>query len=160
MATFQVAAKNKVNIDKKPRVYFTCHPDDFERYFKKICDDIFKTHDCAIYYTEDMTERIPDDEKEVDLGRNNLFVIPVTFRLLSNPNRAMDEDIPYALRQHIPILPIMMETGIDAFYSKPDKFGELQYLNPYSHDLTEISYEEKLKKHLESVLLYKWFSNQ
>lgn len=44
----------------KPRVYFTCHSDDFESYFNKICEDIFKTHDCAIYYTEDMTEIIPE----------------------------------------------------------------------------------------------------
>jgi len=153
MATFKVETKNKVDIDKKPRVYFTCHPEDFEKHFKKICDDIFKTHDCAIYYTEDMTDVIAEDEKETDLGRNNLFVIPVTFKLLTTPNRAMDEDIPYALKEHIPVLPIMMEPGIDKFYSKPDKFGELQYLNPYSSDLTEISYEEKLKKYLESVLV-------
>lgn len=152
MAVFKIKAKNRVDIDKKPRVYFTCHPDDFEKHFEKICDDIFKTHDCAIYYTEDMTEIIAEDEKQVDLGRNNLFVVPVTFKLLSTPNRAMDEDIPYALKEHIPVLPIMMEPGIDEFYSKPDKFGEMQYLNPYSTDLTEISYEEKLKKYLESVL--------
>ncbi len=153
MAVFKAEAKNNVNIQKKPRVYFTCHPNDFDKYFKKICDDIFKTHDCAIYYTEDMTEIIAEDEKQVDLGRNNLFVIPVTFKLLTTPNRAMDDDIPYALKEHIPVLPIMMESGIDEFYSKHDKFGELQYLNPYSSDLTEICYEEKLKKYLESVLI-------
>lgn len=153
MDVFKVETKNKVDVDKKPRVYFTCHPADFERYFKKVCDDIFKTHDCAIYYTEDMTEVIADDVIQVDLGRNNLFVVPVTFKLLTTPNRAMDEDIPYALKEHIPILPIMMEPGIEEVYSKPDKFGELQYLNPYSTDLTEVSYEEKLKKYLESVLI-------
>ena len=153
MAVFKVETKNKIDIDKKSRVYFTCHPEDFEKSFKKICDDILKTHDCAIYYTEDMAEVIAEDEMQVDLGRNNLFVVPVTFKLLTTPNRAMDEDIPYALKEHIPILPIMMEPGIDEFYSKPDKFGEMQYLNPYSTDLTEISYEEKLKKYLESVLI-------
>ncbi len=153
MAEFKVATKNQTGIDKKPRVYFTCHPDDFEKYFKKICDDIFKTHDCAVYYTENMAETIAEDEKEVDLGRNNMFVVPVTYRLLSTPNRAMDEDIPYAFQKHIPVLPIMMETGIDEYYSKPDKFASLQYLNPYSTDATEISYEEKLKKYLETVLI-------
>lgn len=137
----------------KPRVYFTCHPDDFERYFDKICEDIFKTHDCAIYYTEDMTDIIPDEDKPTDLGSMNLFVVPITFRLLSKPNRAMDDDLVYAKKEHIAILPFMMEPGIDEFYSRPDKFGELQYINPYSHDLTEISYEEKLKKYLESVLI-------
>ncbi|MBR3767766.1 MAG: tetratricopeptide repeat protein [Clostridia bacterium] len=153
MASIKVEIKNKADIDRKPRVYFTCHPDDFDKYFRKICDDIFRSHDCAIYYTEDMTELFAEEDKETDLGRNNLFVIPVTFKLLSTPNRAMDEDFPYAIKEHIPVLPIMLEPGIDVLYSRPDKFGELQYLNPYSTDLTEISYEEKLKKYLESVLI-------
>ena len=149
MAIIKVKTKNKVDIDKKPRVYFTCHPDDFEKHFEKVCEDIFKTHDCAIYYTENMSETIAEEDKETDLGRNNLFVVPVTFKLLKTTNRAMDQDIPYALKEHIPVLPIMMEPGIDEFYSAPDKFGEIQYLNPYSHDFTEISYDEKLKKHLD-----------
>lgn len=153
MANFKVKTKNQLELNKKPRVYFTCHPEDFEKSFEKICEDIFSTHDCAIYYTEDMSKVIDEDEKEVDLARSNLFVVPVTYKLLSTPNRAMDEDIPYAFEQHIPILPIMMVSGIDVLYSKPDKFGELQYLNPYSTDLTEISYKEKLKKYLESVLI-------
>ncbi len=155
MTVFKVETNNQADIDKKPRICFTCHPDDFDRYFKKICNDIFKTHDCAIYYTENMTEVIAEDEKEIALGRNHLFVVPVTYKLLSSPNRAMDEDIPYALKEHIPVLPIMMESEIDEFYSKADKFGDLQYLNPYSTDLTEISYEDKLKKYLDSVLVSK-----
>ena len=46
----------------------------------------------------------------------------------------------------------MMEQGIDSIYSQPDKFGELQYLKPYSTDITEISYEEKLKKYLTQTV--------
>ena len=153
MAEFGIKVKNRVEIEKKPRVYITCHPDDFAAYFEQICEDIFKTHDCAIYFTEDLSATIAEDEKEVDLGRNNLFVVPVTLKLLTTPNRAMDEDIPYAMQEHIPILPIMMEPGLDRIYSRPDKFGTLQYLNRCSTDVTEISYEEKLKKYLESVLI-------
>lgn len=137
----------------KPRVYFTCHPVDFERYFEKVCEDIFKTHDCVIYYTDDMTAELSSANNRADLERMNLFVIPVTYCLLTQQNRAMDSDFRFAIEKHIPVLPIMMEPGIDEFYSKPDKFGELQYINPYSCDLTEISYEEKLKKYLESVLI-------
>lgn len=47
----------------------------------------------------------------------------------------------------------MMETGIDALYSRAEKFGDIQYLSPYSFDSTEISYEEKLAKYLESILI-------
>jgi len=153
MAEYLYKTKGNSSSHNKPRVYFTCHPDDFLRYFEQICEDIFRTHDCAIYYTEDMNEIIPDEDKPTDLGSMNLIAVPVTFRLLSTPNRAMDDDLAYAKEKHIAILPIMMEAGIDELYSLPEKFGELQYINPYSHDLTEISYEEKLKKYLESVLI-------
>lgn len=153
MSAIKIKSKNNSGIDKKPRVFFTCHPDDFEKHFEKICEDIFKFNDCAIYYTENLSELIEETDKETIVARSNLIVVPVTLNLLTTPNRAMDEDIPYALQMHIPVLPIMMGAGIDSIYSRPDKFGSLQYLNPNSGDLTEISYEDKLKKHLETILV-------
>ncbi|MBQ8183561.1 MAG: leucine-rich repeat protein [Clostridia bacterium] len=153
MVTINIKPKNNEDVDKKPRVWFTCHPDDFDACFEIVCRDIFKTHDCAIYYTEDMSEKIVGNQKDLDLGRSNLFVIPITKKLLTTPNRAMDEDIPYALDKHIPVLPILREAVDDELYSA--RFGELQYLNPLSNDQTEIPYEEKLKKYLESVLISK-----
>ena len=83
---------------------------------------IFKTQDCAIYYTEDMTDRLPEETRELDLGRMNLLVIPVTFRLLTKLNRAADEDLAFAEKVHIPVLPLMMESGIYEIYSK--RFGK------------------------------------
>lgn len=136
----------------KPRVYFTCHPDDFDRTFSKICEDIFKTHDCAIYYTENMTELLPEDTREFDLERMNLFVVPVTFRLMTTPNRANDYDLKFAKEREMLILPILFEPGIDSIYSLPENFGNRQYLAPFGQDPTAISYEEKLKKYLESTL--------
>ncbi|MBQ9745208.1 MAG: tetratricopeptide repeat protein [Clostridia bacterium] len=153
MAKFLIKTKGGAEPSGKRKVYFTCHPEDFARYFDKVCADVFATHDCAVYYTEDMSERIDDADKPADLGQMNLFIVPVTWKLLSQPNRAMDDDVAYAKKENITILPLMMETGIDEFYSKPEKFGERQYLNPFSRDTTEISYEEKLKKFLESVLI-------
>lgn len=137
----------------KPRVYFTCHPEDFEKHFQKVCDDIFKSHSPAIFYTPDMTAKLDADNMEADLGRCNLFVIPVTYNLLTTPNRAMNHDFAYAKSHGIPVLPLMMESGLDELYSAPKKFGELQYLNPFSTNHTEISYTEKLRKFLDIVLI-------
>ena len=136
----------------KPRVYFTCHPDDFDRTFPKVCEDIFKTYDCVIYYTANMTELLPEDTREFDLERMNMFVVPVTFRLMTTLNRANDYDLKFAKDRNIAILPIMFETGIDFIYSRPENFGNRQYLAPFEHDMTAISYEKKLKKYLESTL--------
>ena len=153
MADMLCRTSTNINPQGKPRVYFTCHPEDFETYFDKICQDIFEAHSCAIYYTEDMTASISEEDLSTDLGSNNLFVIPVTRKLLTQPNRAMDHDFQYAKKENIPVLPIMMESGIDDIYMQPDKFGALQYLNPYSTDATEIAFKEKLRKYLESVLI-------
>lgn len=153
MAKMLFKTKGNASPSGKPRMYFTCHPDDFEKCFDKISEDIFKTHDCAVYYTEDMNEKIKKEDLEIDIASNNLVIIPVTYKLLTTPNRAMDEDFPYAIKENIPVLPIMMESGLDKIYERPDRFGEKQYLFPFSNDLTEISYEEKLFKYLTSVLV-------
>ncbi len=137
----------------KPRVYFTCHPADFERCFEKLCSDLFAAADCAVYYTADMAGRLPEDTREFDLERMNLFVIPVSLKLLTEPNRAMDEDFPFARSRSIPVLPILLETDLDALYSRENRFGTLQYLDPLTRDDSAIPYEEKLKKYLESVLV-------
>lgn len=153
MATFSYQVKGNGDPKGRPRVYFTCHPDDFDLFFEKIRDDLFKTHNCALYYTEDMSAPLDEAALDVDLGRMNLFVVPVTAKLLTTPCRAMEQDIAFAKAHHINILPFMMETGIDALYARPEAFGELQYLNPFSTDATEISYESKLEKYLNSVLV-------
>ena len=83
--------KNDIDTDKKPKIYFTCHPDDFEMCFDKICEDIFRTHDCVIFYKKDMSAAVPEEDKELDLARNNLFARSPSPRGHSNgksrPNR-------------------------------------------------------------------------
>ena len=111
------------------------------------------TQDCVIYYKENMDEIIPDEDIETTLGRMNLFVVPVTAHLLTTQNTAMTYDLDYASKEGINILPIMMESGLDDLYSCTEVLRERQYINPFSEDTTEISYEEKLKKYLQSVLI-------
>ena len=153
MAEFKVRTKGNADPRGKARVYFCCHPDDFDKYFDKICEDVFKTHDPAIYYTEDMTEPLNEDNISVDLKVMNLFLVPISFRLMSEPNRAMQVDIDYAKKNNIPILPFMMEEGIDEVYALPKNFGERQYLSPYTTDKTGVSYESKLEGYLKSMLI-------
>ena len=138
------------SMKNKPRVYFTCHPGDLDRFFDGICDQILKIHDCSVYYTEDMSAPYGVQEWEDDLGQMNLFVIPVTFALLQGGNRALDTDLPFAVKNHIPVLPLMMENGLTEQFTQ--KFGKVQYLTPGKTDETAISYEEKLEAYLNGVL--------
>ncbi len=151
----------------KPRVYFTCHPDDFEKYFEKICNDIFESQDCAVFYKEDMSMEIPDEDKERHLYNSNLIVIIVSLKLLTEPNAAFDSDFAYAKKRNITVLPIVVEPGLDVLYEQEAKFGKRNYLhlydkstvmalsekNPWLQNDSAIPFEEKLKKYLEDVLV-------
>ena len=136
-----------------PRLCFTCHPDDFEKYFEKICKDLFSIYDCAVYYSEDITEAVTRNQKDTLLFLNNFFIVPVTRKLLTTPNCAMDEDIPYAKKKHIPILPIVMGTDIEELYSQPENFGEIEYLKRYNCSTNNLPFEERLEKLLDAVLI-------
>lgn len=139
--------------ENKPKVYLTCHPADFDKFNDSICKDLFDFSDCAVFYTEDMEADLNNENSLIDLERMNLFVIPVTYRLLTEPNRTMDFDLKFAKEKHIPVLPLMMEQDLYDYYKDPDKFGELQYLKPNDHDLTSVNYRDKLSNYLNSVLI-------
>ena len=44
----------------KPKVYFSCRPEDFEQAFDLIAEDIFRHMNCAIWYdTALQTKEVP-----------------------------------------------------------------------------------------------------
>lgn len=151
MSDLSVRLKYREQTGREARVYFTSHPADFSLHFETVVGDIFDKTESVIYYTKDLTAQFPDGERELLLSEMQLFVIPVTLKLLTEKSRAMDVDIQFARKKGIPILPIMMEGGLDALYSAEDKFGELQYISRIETDITAIPYAEKLEKFLQRL---------
>ena len=134
-----------------PKVYFTCHPQDFADCFQPITDDILSRQRCVVYYLDPNTEITDRQEYESDLEGMILFVVPVTEKLLKTPNRAMDIDVSYALEHRIPVLPLMQESGLDKLFS--ERFGNLQYLDKNNTDRTAISFDDKLDRFLSGVIV-------
>ena len=134
----------------KQRIYFTCHPGDCN-FFDSVCDMIWKHHrDCAVFYDED-----PDNPEDMDNFESNidcmqLIVIAVTRKFIYQETTA-NTVLKYAVKKHIPVLPVFKEPEIEMEFSR--KFGDLQGLSPDSSDATQISFDEKLKKFLDSVLV-------
>ena len=139
----------------KPRVLFMCHPQDRELYFNTITNELFKISDCTIYFISDF-KGVPkkESELELDFSSINLMVFPVTERFLSKPSFARDMALPFAESKHIPILPIFCEeTSAPLLSLYKEYFGNAQYLDKRSKDETAISYEDKLKRFVSSVLV-------
>lgn len=136
--------------DGKPKVYFSCHPEDFERCFNIVTEDILKLRDCAIYYYT------PSDtpEKEIveaEILTMQLVVVPVTFKYLCGENRAFNEEFRLAREHRIPILPLMQERNLAELFNQ--RCGELQFLDKYDEDATAIPFGEKLSVFLDTVLI-------
>ena len=134
----------------KARVFFAAHPDDFETFFEPIVEMIWEyQRNTAFWYEE--KPFLPTEELLPRLSEMNLIVMPVTTRLLTGKSRAIEIILPFAEEKHIPVLPLMMETGLDDVFTKI--FGEIQYLMPGDTDPTAIPFEQKLKKYISGVLI-------
>ena len=151
MSDFQFRTRGQQSPQGKQRVYFTCHPDDFDKFFEEIQKEILDRQDCAVFYLEPNTQPEDVEDYELRLREMQLFVVPVTTKLLTKANRAMDVEVPFAFENHIPVLPLMQESRLDDVFNA--KFGDLQYLDKHNTDPTAIPFEEKLTKYLESVIV-------
>lgn len=148
MERLHVKTNGGVSHKDKPRIYFSCHNADFDELFPEVSHYLMTSFDCAIYYYQG--EPVLDDLFYSDLQRVHLFVVPVTSRLLTTPNRTMDTELPYFLKHNVPVLPFLMEQGLDEIYAQ--RFGALHYLNPKDADTTALRFEDKLKSYLENAL--------
>lgn len=138
----------------KPRVYFCCCEDDFDRVFEPVCKEILDIQLNAAIWYYDPAEGAPEEEALFEnLSQMQLFVIPVTSGFLFRKNRAREVEFKYAIEHHIPVLPLVQEPGLGRDFNK--LCGDLQYLDKHGsqRDTTALPYEEKLKKFLESVLV-------
>lgn len=105
----------------KPKVYFCCHPQDFEQYFDVISNAILSAYDCVVFYDDCMQYTDTDDFLEINCF--GALVVPVTAKLLFSENKAMEFEIPLAQKVNIPILPVMIEEGVENDFVQ--KFGDL-----------------------------------
>ena len=145
------------NPQGKSRVYFTCHPEDFGKFFDTISDEILELHDCAIYYYEPYNKTNVHDTIQ-EISQMQLFVIPITSNFLTEHSQAFDVEFEYAKKHHIPILPLLQEVNLEKQFN--EKCGNIQCLNKYTYDPTSITYNEKIKKFLDSILVGEDFANE
>ena len=176
----QYITRGKSGPEGKPRVYFSCHPADFETAFPIIPADILRHVNCTIWYDPALAktstpadpstparpdarseaETPPDTPEDDDALRNELqeifneiqlVVFAVSSHFLYEKNRAKDLELPLAMENHIPILPIMLENGLG--YEFSNNCAKIQVVSRYVTDPTATPYEEVLETFLSSVLI-------
>lgn len=137
-----------------PRVFFCCHKADFDKYFEEITGDIFQfQQNAAVYYHEPTDHSEQDENYWFDLSRMQLFVVPVTTNFLTEESYARQVELPFAMEQHIPILPLVQEPGLENLFN--ERCGNIQCINKATllGDVTAIPYEQKMQQFLKAVLV-------
>ena len=140
--------KSENHVVNGTKVFFTCHPDDFNNYYAIIKEDILSIQNTNFFYLED-NEYYPDNKDEYYSYLNdfNLIIIPITNKFLNDKNRAYDIDFEYAINNHLPILPILVEPSLYDLFN--EKCKNIQALDMSNSDPTQEPYKEKLKKSIE-----------
>ena len=136
----------------KPKVYFSSHPEDFDEALPLITEDLLNHANCAVFYDEEIGSAGPaDEEVENILKEMQLVVFAVSSKFIHEKNRAKDTELPLALKNHIPVLPIMLENGLG--YEFSNNCAKIQVVPKYGNDPTAIPYDEVLQTFLDSVLV-------
>ena len=136
----------------KPKVYFSSHPEDFDEALPLITEDLLSHANCAVFYDEENgSADSAKTELEDVLKEMQLVVFAVTSRFIHERNRAKDTELPLALKNHIPVLPIMLENGLG--YEFSNNCAKIQVVPKYGTDPTAIPYDDVLQTFLDSVLV-------
>ena len=104
------------------------------------------------FHSETLPNRTPADEEVEDILKEmQLVVFAVSSKFIHEKNRAKDTELPLALKNHIPVLPIMLENGLG--YEFSNNCAKIQVVPKYGTDPTAIPYDEVLQTFLDSVLV-------
>mgnify|MGYP003298173505 CR=1 FL=1 len=149
MIEFLYKTKDGSTSQGKSKVYFACHPDDFDEHFAALSQVLFEKSNCAIYYKKNITEMIEDEDKEYYFNSFNLMIVPITRRLFANRNAAVYSEVAYAKVKDIPILPFIMDPSAVELYQNLSYFKNIQYIDAAARG----TWHDKLKLYLDKVLL-------
>ncbi len=149
--SFEYITRGNVNPQRKQKAYISYHPDD-RIYVEHTAELILNKFDCAVYFYDYEKNGIPDEtELGQILGEIQLFIIPVTSNYLYHDSIAYNFEFKYAMEHHVRILPLLQNSDLSNRFN--ERCGNLQFLDEYAKDETAISFNEKLRKFLESVFL-------
>lgn len=149
MKDFSYRVRGELSPYGRQRVYFACHPDDFELAFAEISQTVWRKFDCAIWYFPEEAEDLY--EYTLRLREMQLLIIPITDSFLLRPNRARELDLPYALQFGIPVLPLMLAEGREELFDR--LCGHIHFIDRRACDVTTQTWEQKIWRFMSRILV-------
>lgn len=112
------------------RILISMHPIDRYNYLEQLIQGIIKHNNCTVYYST-----FPADNCIIDLVNIDLIIVGVTEKYITWNNSGFVSETMVALRNQIPVLPIMLESGIINLFNT--RVGKFHYIENISGELSE-----------------------
>ena len=142
---FITMESEKPNFAGKEKIYITGHKNN-SALFCTIAEEILKIQNCTVYIDQDMitdnsnTATIPD--RQLSLLQMQLIVFVIAKDFFSDDCVARTFEFEYAKQNHIPILPVAVEGGLENTFN--NICGNFHLLHRASAE-----YYEKLKHYID-----------
>ena len=127
------------------KICITGHSDDIIM-FGTIMNDILDCRDCNIYVSTKYRCDETRDERRAILGEMDLLVCVVSGKFLANPDCLGRKDMYCAQQNNIPILPIMVEPGLETPFNHI--CGDIHLLNRGTE-----KYIDALRERINEIVL-------
>ena len=158
MAKFNHVGYGSSTSTRTLNFWLCVHPEDQDQYLpfvsKSINNALSKealTQSWSLWYDEEPLADHDESSLSYRLSRMKAFIVVITKKFLSTDNRALSVEFKYAVANNTPILPLMMEEGLDVLFA--EKCGNIQYLLPSDSSYTSVLYSTKLANFLSSFFI-------
>ncbi len=126
---------------KKECIYITGHESDYG-FFQTIEKEVIEVWDCKIYENDGSYEDLHDHFMQLE--QMNLVILLVSKQFLLEENFAKNTEFLYIKEKEIPVLPILVEDGLERAFDSI--CGDIHLLARNSTD-----YMQNLTTHLEEI---------
>ena len=141
---FKIWERETASVMPKEKIYVTGHPKD-RLNINGVVGEILLLRDCKVYTAIETEEYKNYEECCCSLAGVNLVVVLVSRAFINTPNQAFDMELCYVKENNIPLLPILIEKGIE------EEFNKVCGCRHLINGCENRNYKDQLQKHLNEL---------
>ena len=119
------------------------HPIDRYLYFNPLVESVLNSHNCTVCYLDS-----PLDSKTYNLDEIDILIIGITEKYITWNNSGFISEALPAINKGIPVLPVMLESGIVNLFNT--RCGKLHYIENIGESFSKESLL-KINNHIAAV---------
>lgn len=140
-------SKEKNSPYGKAKIFFCLYSYADKQFFEETKNIVTENENCVLWYNDEETEI---SEELNSLDEMQLLIIPLSNQILTEKKDILESILAFVSEHKIPVLPLLQSRVKSEAYESV--FGNMQYLSQFDDSSFGLSYEEKVKNMVVSVV--------